>query len=81
MNSSEQNLAVNFFLAYRCLLKALAKNDRNTLADICEGTLYRRLSDSLDLVKDRNLRLKLINKEKHKMRTDSFNGSLNVVDF
>ena len=74
-------MAVNFFLAYRCLLEAMAENDRDTLFDICEGNLYHKLSDSLDLVKERGLKLKLRNTENHKIQMDTFHGSQSVIDY
>ena len=50
-----------FYMAHKVLLESLANDDRDALFDICEGTLYRKLSDALDLVKERNLKLELIN--------------------
>ena len=62
VNSSKQELNVGFFLAYKCLLESLAADDRDALFDICEGTLYHKFSESLDTVKEKNLKLELLNK-------------------
>jgi len=57
---------MGFFLAYKCLLEALEADDRDTLHEVCEGTLYHKFSEALDLVNEKDCKLKLVNKEKHK---------------
>ena len=73
VGSSKRNVNLGFFFAYKCLLESIATDDRDALYEICEGNLYKKLSDSLDLVKEKNLKLKLLNAEKHKSMT-TFSG-------
>ena len=65
MANSKQNVNLGFLLAYKCLLEALASDDRDALYEICEGNLYNKFSDALDLVSEKNLKLELLNGEKH----------------
>ena len=80
IESSQYKLNVGFFQAYKCLLEALAADDRDTIFEVCEGNLYHKLSESLDLVKERRLELKLLNKQVHRS-TSSFHGSMQVIDY
>ena len=80
VSQKHQDVNIGFFLAYKCLLEALESNDRDILFDICEGNLYHKFSDALDLMQERNCKLKLLNKEKHRS-TSSINADLSVIDF
>lgn len=70
---------VGFFLAYKCLLESLAAGDRDTLNDICEGQLYHKLSEGLDLVEAKNLKLELLNAHRHKK--PHLSGTMTTIDF
>ena len=80
VGGSRSNVNLGFFFAYKCLLESLASDDRDALYEICEGNLYNKLSDSLDLVNEKKLKLKLLNAEKHKSMT-TFSGQVKLIDF
>ena len=79
VTSEKYNINVGFFLAYKCFLESLASGDRETLKDICEGQLYLKFSEALDLLDQKNLRLKLLNA--HRNKKPHLSGSLTLVDF
>lgn len=44
-----------------CLLESLEADDRETLKEICEGDLYHKFNGALDMLKEKDLKLKLLN--------------------
>ena len=61
VHSENHNVGQGFYLAYMCLLESLEADDRDALHEICEGKLYNKFSGALDMVKEKNLKLKLLN--------------------
>ena len=57
LNTSNQQLNVGFFQAYSYLLESLVLDDRDALYEICERTLYHKFCESLDIMKEKNLKL------------------------
>ena len=77
--TDKSQISLGFFMAYKCLLESLVADDRETLEDICEGDLYRKFSDSLDMLNEQEVKLELVNKTQH--QKNKITGSLDLIDF
>ena len=65
MNDRELNLSQGFKFAYETLVKSLADQDYDIVSQACEGNLSKAFALGLDTLREKKLKLNLLNERNH----------------